>query len=29
MWLAKAAAHGHAISQAQMQAMLARFTEKG
>lgn len=28
MWLAKAAAHGHAISQAQMQTMLARFTDK-
>ncbi len=28
MWVAKAAAHGHAISQAQMQAMLNRFTEK-
>lgn len=28
MWLAKAAAHGHAISQAQMQAMLTSFTDK-
>jgi TPR repeat protein len=28
MWLAKAAAHGHAISQAQMQSMLVRFTNK-
>lgn len=28
MWLAKAAAHGHAISQAQMQTMLTRFTDK-
>lgn len=27
MWLAKAAAHGHAISQAQMQAMLTSFTK--
>lgn len=27
MWLAKAAAHGHAISQAQIQSMLNRFTE--
>jgi TPR repeat protein len=29
MWLAKAAAHGHAISQAQVQAMRDKFTEKG
>lgn len=28
MWLAKAAANGHSISQAQMQAMLGSFTEK-
>lgn len=28
MWLAKAAAHGHAISQAQMQTMLTKFTDK-
>jgi hypothetical protein len=28
MWLAKAAAHGHAISQAQVQAMRDKFTEK-
>jgi hypothetical protein len=28
MWLAKAAAHGHVISQEQMQAMRNRFTEK-
>ena len=27
MWLAKAAAHGHAVSQAQMKAMLDKFTE--
>ena len=27
MWLAKAAAHGHAVSQAQMQAMLDKFTK--
>lgn len=27
MWLSKAAAHGHSISQAQMQTMLKKFTE--
>lgn len=27
MWLSKAAAHGHVVSQAQMQTMLNKFTE--